>query len=137
MKNILINILLSIMVVSTLYIGYLLFEPITPLVIKNQPAKILSKNIKAGDIMYYRVDYCRYSNKSARVYRTITGDVNIPTPSIETITKLGCSFANVPIQIPFGTPKGIYHININIEFDINEFRTIVVNFITEDFKVIK
>lgn len=136
MKNILINTLLIFMLASMGYIGFILFYPFTPLIINKRPAKVITQEVKVGGTLIYQVDYCRYEAKTARVYRTILGDINIPTPVVNSVTKLGCHIAHIPLVIPIGTPKGNYTVGVNIEFTLNILRTVTVSFTTEPFKVI-
>ena len=133
--NALLNTVLSLVIVAMLYIGYQLFYPVIPFVINTIPVKVITKEVKPGDTLIYEVDYCRYDGRTATVYRSFLGETNIATPSVASVSVLGCHTAKIPISVPDVTPPGTYHLGVNVKFQINPLRTETVSFHTEDFIV--
>lgn len=128
-------ILLSFCFIGLGYLAYLSFYPFPTLVIKSA---IVTKDIKAGEVLMYTVDYCKYTKNPAIVYRTLHSvdeSIVIPFPSIETITVAGCNITHVPLQTFYNLKKGNYYLLVDVDFSINKLQDTHVLFKTTNFKI--
>ena len=121
------------------YFFYLLLAPIKTLKIKS--ATVITKEINPGDLFVYKVDYCRYTNKGAIIYRTfheINERNTITFPSVQTVTIVGCAATKIPLQTYKDSevmPAGEYYMLVDVVFQINVLRTEHVVFRTDNFKI--
>lgn len=131
------------LIVATLlvfYVSYLLFWPVKILVYANHPFTVLNDNktVKAGDILIYEVDYCKYKNVSAMIDKQFINDVILETPDLEGNLTVGCfQKTSMTTLVPIIAPPGKYHLNIIATYRVNSLRTEVITHETEEFTVIK
>jgi len=119
------------------YVAYLLFYPFPTITISE--ATVLTKEVKAGGNILYKVTYCKYTDSPATVYRTfhlIDESVSVPTPAVQTISKLGCNVVQIPLATFETMPKGEYYLYVDIEIKKNPIRIIHTTFETDTFEVI-
>lgn len=92
--------------------------------------------VKAGGVLTYSVDYCRYTSKGSTVDRQIVSDTSaIPYPPVTSVSKPGCHVISIPLAISPITPPGIYKLRVSATFQVNALRNITTNFETNSFKV--
>lgn len=118
------------------YNFYQQFYPYKTLVINSATTK--TESIKAGELFVYTVDYCKYTDKPAIVYRTfhsVDEKHIIPFPSVATITVTGCNIADIPLQTFPTIPPGEYYLLVDAKFQINERREVDVVFRTNTFQI--
>lgn len=122
---------------SLLYINYLLFYPVKTLEIKN--ATVMTKQLHAGDLFLYKVDYCKYTKAPAMVYRTFhkVDESHIETfPAVQTTTLVGCNIMEIPLQTYRIVQSGEYYMLVTVIFQISPLRQEQVTFSTDNFKII-
>lgn len=127
---------IGIIMLTTGYSSYLSFYPFKTLEVNSATIKV--KEIKAGDLLTYTVDYCKYTDKPATVYRTlhsIDESQTIPFPSVSTISQPGCHVTDVPLQTFPSIKSGMYYLLVDVDFAINSQRDIHVKFITNNFEI--
>lgn len=119
-----------------IYSSFVSLYPYKTLVVNE--AKAVTETVKAGDLFMYSVDYCKYTDKPATVYRTfhsIDESQLIPFPAVSTITVAGCNVAKIPLQTFVTIPPGQYYLLVDAVFQMNSQREIHVVFKTNEFTV--
>jgi len=120
-----------------IYLGYLMIYPFKTLEVYSAVA---INEPKAGEVLLYEVDYCKYTTAPTIVYRTLRSvdeKSMIPFPAVDTITSTGCKKTSIPLQLLDTVPAGKYYLNINITFKVNAFREINYQFKTKPFNVLE
>ena len=120
---------------TVLYINYLLFFPVKTL---TENATVVTKQIHAGDLFIYKVDYCKYTKVGATVYRTFhkTDESYLEAfPAVQTITVMGCGTVEIPLQTFKTTRTGEYYLLVTVIFQVNPLRQEQVVFRTDDFTI--
>lgn len=126
----------AIITMVVLYNSFLSFYPFKTLVVNR--AYVKTQTIKPGDVLTYFVDYCKYTDQPANVFRTfhsVDETRSVPFASITTITVPGCHVVEVPLQTFDTIEPGKYYLLVNVVFQINTQRIINVNFRTDDFEI--
>jgi len=119
-----------------IYLGYLMIYPFKTLEVYSAVA---TNEPKAGEVLLYEVDYCKYTPAPAIVYRTIRSVDEksiIPFPSVDTITDIGCKKTSIPLELLDTIPAGEYYLSVNLSFKVNAFREINYQFRTEPFNIL-
>lgn len=133
---------IALAILALLYAGYLLFWPIKTVTftqIENLEIVNENKTVKIGQDLFYKVSYCRYTNRQAKVTREIHDGVIYVLPEIQTNLATGC-FKDQVINIgtmPKAIVPGKYSMYTTIEFKVNALRTVTHTLTTEDFYVVK
>lgn len=139
MNKILYRLMFAIVVmigIFVIYANYLILYPVKTLVVSSAVA--VTKEIRAGDLFIYRIDYCKYTQAPAVVYRTfhMADESHIETfPSVETISVPGCNTTKVPLQTYFTMPSGTYYLLVDAVFQVNVLRQEHVIFRTDNFTI--
>lgn len=118
------------------YVAYLLFYPFS--VLDVNATSVITLSVPRGGTMYYLVDYCRYSEAPAIVYRSIhtTDETSIATfPAVASVAIPGCHKTRVPLQIDLNTATGTYYLIADVRFHVNAIRDIDVVFKTDKFLI--
>ena len=132
----LIYLMLGLIFLGIFYIFFLLFYPFKTLTVNSSHAL---NTPKAGEVLMYEVDYCKYTTAPATVFRTLhTVDETsiVPFPAVDTISITGCNKVSVPLQLYPSTPPGAYYLQVDVQFKINALREIHYQFRTNPFKIL-
>lgn len=130
---------LTATIVLLLIVGYMLFWPQKTLTFTDTRLGVVNKEVRSGQELLFKVDYCRYTDMQARVTREIRDGVVYVLPDIQTSLTKGCH-ENLTIsmgELPKVIQPGKYSMHITIEFKPNRLRTITHTLTTEDFFVVK
>lgn len=125
-------ILMMFLTISNLYQQ---FRPIKALSVE-QPVKVLTKKVVAGESMIYEIHFCRYLKGVVHATRTLRGPITYSESSITNLTETGCQVKEVLFPVPKGSPAGRYHLDTVVEFEITSNRKITVPYSSEEFEVI-
>lgn len=133
---------ISLAILGLFYTGYLLFWPYKTVTFKQtNNLEILNENkqLRAGEDLQYKISYCKYTDKTAIITRTIQDGVLYILPPVEARVSEGCKEnATVNIAtIPKAIPPGKYTMVINLQYRINPLRTVSHTLATEPFYVVK
>lgn len=128
---------LPIVVLILLMLAYLAFWPIDIIKPLQQPYKVLTKSVKAGDILIYEVNACKYYELESVVFRTFSDDLTYTAPPVPNTVHKGCGKTKVTIEIPKNLPPDNYHLDLKIVYHVNFIHEVEYNFKTEDFTVTK
>ena len=114
-----------------------MFIPVKVFEVKGD-SKILTPVVKTGDYVRYETSYCKYKDIESTVSKVLVNGLFFSYSPYQTRSlKLGCHTVEVFSQIPHFIDAGTYHITISSQFKVNPLRTEVINYKTEEFKVIK
>ena len=143
LRNILIFTTITAALFVVLYIAYLLLYPVRYFETE-QPYKILNPNhqVKIGENLIYEAKYCKYVEYiPQRVQRSLVDGYVYDLPiSTSGNFKKGCHtvVVTVPMVVPESLPTDhVYHLQIAIEYKLNQFRTENRTFVTEEFTIVK
>lgn len=114
-----------------LLVGFWLIYPYKPFVVNNVTSEI--ETINPGETYKYSVSYCKYSNLSALVSKTLVNDILIPFSPYESNIPTGCQTRDVYTEIPDYVPSGVYHIHIVSAYQVNPIRNVTVFYETPAF----
>jgi len=105
------------------FISYLMLWP--PVIVEVKSAHAVTPVIKAGDTMFYEINYCRYLSGSGIVSRTwhkIDESHTYPTPLISPVTVKGCAKTKLPVITYETMEKGEYYLLVEAVFSPNALR---------------
>lgn len=127
------------LLLSTLLVGYIWYSLIFPLDIikpRTQPYKVLTPVVHSGGELVYVVDACKIMETTAVASRSFIDGVVFSLPSTTANIKKGCFKTNMSVTVPKQISSGTWHLQIDIEYKVNTFRTKTYHFKTENFQVI-
>lgn len=130
------RVIVGIMFLFLCYYSYLSFFPFKTLIVKGATVE---KSIHAGDVLYYTVDYCKYTDKPATVFRTLHSvdeKILVPFPSVVTISVPGCNQATIPLRTFPEIKPGTYYVLVDAVFEMSGQRKIHVIFKTDKFEIL-
>ena len=87
--------------------------------------------------MVYLVDACKYIAINGLVTRTFVDGSSYPSTTSLNNIGTGCRRTNVNVPVPLYVTPGRYHIELDIIYTVNAFRTEHAHFNTQEFQVIK
>lgn len=124
---------LALSVILMGYLGTMMFYPFKPVSLK-EPIEILNEQIRPGDILRYKIEYCKHYDFPGYVaVELIDGEIHFFAP-IETDIDPGCGeFISNRIKIPEYITPGEYKIKITIFHRINLLREVKQNFYSDFF----
>ena len=100
------------------------------------PAHVWTPVVRAGDVMTYEVDYCKYTDNPATVSRQIVDGTTITFTPMVSLTEKGCDVVNASIIIPEYVSSGTYRLVVHLSYKMNSIRVIEKRFETEEFKIV-
>ena len=125
-----------VLAIVTLSIGfYWLYFPYKTIVM-NKPVTTDKQEYKTGELLTYKVDYCKYTTKPAIINKRFIDGVTFSMPTFKALNPKGCRSQNVTMEIPH-IPSGNYKLDIVYSYQVNPIRTIDYGFSTNDFLVVK
>ncbi len=84
----------------------------------------VSDSVKRGSMLTYRLDICKYVNKTATIHRALINDIIIALPTIEASIPTGCQTVTRKVMVPEYAPTGEYILRATVDFEVNSFKTI-------------
>jgi hypothetical protein len=99
----------------------------------NKPYRIINEVIKAGDILYYEVDYCKFTEASGRIDRQFIDGLIYTMPGVIATLPCGCHKFIQGITVPENLPPATYHLRVYSSYEVNPIRTITNQFDSETF----
>lgn len=143
MINKLTFIMLAIISLLMAWSAYWVFYPFKVVEV-DQPYVLHETEIRAGDILQYTFEYCRYTDADVDVQHQLVGTINIRITGESTIDLVGgglrlhkgCGTITKGVFIPSNIPVGTYHLEEHLRYYIHPLRTILLNFRTESFRIV-
>lgn len=119
------------------YNTYLRFYPFKTIVVSK--VRVLTSEIKQGEEVKYEVDYCRFTDAPATVYRTVQStrnpDDRYSLPITNSISVPGCHTLQRSIPIDPSIPPGEYYIKVVSIYEVNEYQKSKYEFTIGNFKI--
>lgn len=104
----------------------------------NSPFPVQNKKVKVGGYVFYRVDYCKYTDLIPEVSKTfIDGVLYTIPPAVGAKNPMGCHTNLVQTYVPKALVPGKYVIQINYKYHVNPLREIEIKTETEPFEVVE
>lgn len=133
---------IGVAIISLFYMGYLIFWPVKTLTFaQTEGLKIVNENqqVRAGEELFYRVSYCRYTDRQAKVTREVHDGIVYIMPEMQVNLATGCFVDRIVSigEIPKAIQPGTYSMYITIEFKINSLQTVTHTLTTEPFYVVR
>ncbi len=95
-----------------------------PTMLEVNSFEVVEDSIKRGDMLTYRLDICKYADKTVQIHRTLLNDVVINLPSIQANLPMGCQTIVRKVTVPGYAPSGKYILRSTVDFRINSFKTV-------------
>jgi len=128
------------LIISTsliLFLGYQFLWPVEVLKPIVQPYKVITKQVKQGGTLVYTVEACKLKNVSTLVVRRFVSErVVLYQPPESSNIRIGCLPVNIEVPVPKLASPGIWHLEIDVSYKVNPFRTKEYHLETEDFEII-
>ena len=132
-------IILVLAIAMVVVAGFLAFVPVEVIKPNVQPYKVITKEVKQGDILIYEVDSCKFKSVPARIVRRFVDKDNTqyPQPPEDSNIIKGCSLSRIPVAVPFNMPAGKWYLDLEVAYKVNPLRTEYYNFKTDEFVIIE
>lgn len=145
MKHLLIPciILVFLAFFGVLYAFWCIFVPVKTLVINNfsytAPIHVETPTLHAGDLLKYKLDYCKYTDAPATGRRLLVDGQQIPltNPKVSSPLLKGCHIIEREVPIPNTVNPGRYYLDVEIDYDVNPVHIERVYYYTEYFQVVE
>lgn len=102
-----------------------------------QPYEVLTPEVKQGEILIYKQDYCKYTSKVPTVQRYFVDGLIYAMAEASPTLKEGCRTNLASILVPRNLPTGKYYMRTIVTYKVNPIRNIIFEFSTDEFRVIK
>jgi hypothetical protein len=137
-KTLLVMILLIICTVALGIFIWMTSYPYQPIVIQ-QPIEIknTNKQVKAGDLLIYKIKYEKKMNVSGKLSRKLVNSYKIDLADSIVTAPIGHDCDQVKIQIPKFADPGIYYLWWSTSYQVNPLRIITVSVESEKFEIVK
>lgn len=90
-----------------------------------------------GEHLTYALEFCKKLPIPAEVYGYYIDTVKIAMPVLVINTPTGCHRTiSSTFKIPKILPTGIYHFEVEVRYQVNPIRTVIVKYRTEEFKIV-
>lgn len=137
------TVLLVVTAIAVAYSFYLAVVPVKVFVINNfsyqAPIHIETPVVHAGDVIKYKLDYCKFTTiVPTSKSQLIDGQIIPLTPSSSSSAGLpiGCHITDREVIIPETVNPGRYYYNKELDYPVNVLRTERVYYYTEYFQVV-
>ena len=118
--------------------AYWSLYPYKPIVFNNIPFPVDHGIYAPGDVLVYKVDYCKYTDLIPIVTRYYVNSViNFVSSNPAIYKPKGCAVTNVQLTIPNSLYPDVYYLRINYIYQVNPIRTINVSATTSAFIITK
>lgn len=109
--------------------------PYQLLTFNESPFKVGSNVVKAGGVLTYTSNYCKYTDLPVTVSRTFQNAIVFSTPTEITNRPTGCHTISIQVNVPSELPPGNYHLVNVYQYPPNPLRIITIQENTEEFTV--
>lgn len=121
----------------TFYILFLWFWPFGPAIVyKNSPFPVVTRELYVGDVLSYRVSYCRYTSEPVLLVRELIDGVIYTLPPIISKFPQGCHDVTVARTVIPPLPEGQYTLSLVGRYKINALRWQTIEASTAPFQVL-
>lgn len=121
----------------TIYNSYLRFYPFKTLVVNS--VVLETPIVNQGDVLKYKVDYCRFIDTVSTSYKIIVGvsnpELRFPLPVTEGASIKGCHVTERTLALDSEIPPGTYYLKTTAVYKVNDVQTSQVTFDTPVFEI--
>lgn len=118
-----------------LFLIFQLTYPFEVVKLNKAPFEIEKEVYTAGDTVSYTLDFTKKLNYKPKISYFLVNGFVYPLSKAGLSRPVGKQVRTLNLTIPKETPPGIYHIQIDLEYEINPLRKILYSWSSEDFKV--
>lgn len=123
-------------------VGVFLYWEFFPKDIISYPAgnvfPVITKTVKAGGYLKYKLYYCKYTEDISTVYQTLVGHNIYTLAAIQRNIPTGCQTRIISdVYIPPTVPPDTYVLHLTVEYHPNPLRTVQYFVVTQPFQVTK
>lgn len=111
--------------------------PYRTISVSQHPYKVLTPEVKQGQMMTYVIDYCKHTNAIAEVHKQFVDGIIYAVPESSIGIEKGCGSKTISIKVPKTLPPGDYKLKVDVSFKVNPIRVISNSYETEIFSVVK
>ncbi len=123
--------------IFSLFIAFWLTYPYKPLEV-NGDAQVLQKEVKAGETLIYRLDFCKNMDLPVTINRRFVDGLVYTLPEFSTHNnKVGCKVQDILLDVPVTLPEGTYHFHTEFSYKVNPIRTVTILVESNEFDIIK
>lgn len=134
-------ILMTIIVVAFAFVGLAFYWSTAPykiLEIKNQPVPVVPTEIDGDRYITAIFNYCKNMDIEGKTQITLVSkETVLELPKSDERARKGCRTIEAPLAIPPHAATDTYHYHFVVTYHPNPLRTVVFEFDTEEFNVIK
>ena len=107
------------------------------LVNAKQPFEIITPIVKQGEVLLYKMDYCKKTDLVPTVNRQFVDGLIYTLPVGSSVLVKGCRVITNSIAVHKNLPPGTYYIQSTAQYQVNPIRTILYEYRTDKFEVTK
>lgn len=101
------------------------------------PIQILNTTVHPGDVLQYKLDYCKYTDLTSTVHRDFIDGQVVPLQDIVGGLPKGChNYSIETTTVPETINPGRYSLLIRVDYHMNPIRTITTEYQTSYFTVV-
>lgn len=131
-------IIIGVAILMVIVASYMAFVSVNVIVPNIQPYKVITKEVKPGDVFIYEVDACKYEAVPSTVTRRFVDErgTRYPQPPEASNIAEGCD----KIRVPVATPElhtGTWYMDIEVSYQVNPLRKENYRFTTEKFTIVE
>lgn len=116
-------------------ITFWLIYPYKILEVHNNPLPVSKTTVETGGSIYYHLDFCRFTDKPAKVTRQFIDGIVYTTQPITVVDTERCGGRDTHVEIPTTLAPDVYHMKVIVQIKVNPIRTITKAFETVDFEI--
>ena len=122
------HVITGFVVMPILLGGYWLLWPYHPIT-ETAPPVSMAAAVPAGDTWQVGRSVCVHAREAYRAHRIMVGrdGGQIVLPHEVGVSRVGCYYRLVAIDIPAWVPAGVYEYRASLSYDVNPLRTVVVD----------
>ena len=125
-----ITILIAVAVIISIY-------PFKEYTFANQPYPVVNKQLRAGEPLLLKADYCKLSNASGDISIIFEGDAQYTSPKITFQADKGCKQTTLAIPTFKDLPPGLYRYHGHGEYKKYLVGQASIDAFSETFEIIK
>jgi hypothetical protein len=124
------------MMISIIIMFWWSVYPYKPVIFRTEYFETTKTHYKVGELLQYKVDYCKYMNLKVTISRAFIDGIVYLTPDSTGARPIGCGVTGEYMEIP-NLPPATYKIKITYTYQVNPIRTISIIKYTNPFTVLE
>ena len=138
MRRIAADLIFLVALVAGTVIGWWELYPYNVGWVQEAPFTVITPVVQPGGTLIVRGWACRWMNSPGFVYRRFVDGLVYNAPGVVMSFRMGCrrDDEDLLISVPPNLPKGVYHVESDIRFQVNPMRAITYHYSTDQFEVV-